>query len=200
MPPLTRTIRQQVTDQIRNEVVSGDLPAGEALRETEFAERYGVSRGPIRDAFLQLSQEGFLSYHANRGVTVRTPPDPDARDLIVSLRLQIESHAIKQGVHQLGESEFAKIDFALQNLHEACKGGDASAIAMCDFAFHEAILISCEGESFLPIWKWLCSQMLMAYTRLENYDQVYQEHAEILAALKIKQFTKIAATLKSNIR
>ena len=56
---ITRTIREQVTNQIRDEVVAGNLPAGHPLREGELAERFGVSRGPIRDAFLQLSQEGF---------------------------------------------------------------------------------------------------------------------------------------------
>ena len=200
MPPLTRTIRQQVTDQIRNEVVSGDLPAGEALEKPNSLNGTVSVEVPFAMHFSNFPKKVFCPNHANRGVTVRTPPDPAARDLIVSLRLQIESHAIKQGVQHLDESEFAKIEFALQNLHEACNGGDASAVAMCDFSFHEAILISCKGESFLPIWKWLCSQMLMAYTRLENYEQVYQEHVQIFEALQTKRFSKIAASLKSNIR
>ena len=38
---------------VSNEVVAGNLPAGRPLREGELAERFGVSRGPIRDAFLQ---------------------------------------------------------------------------------------------------------------------------------------------------
>ena len=82
MAQLTRTIREQVTNQIRDEVVAGKLPAGQPLREGHLAERFGVSRGPIRDAFLQLSQEGFLVYQANRGVTVRKPPEQGHRELM----------------------------------------------------------------------------------------------------------------------
>ena len=52
-----RNVREQVTDQIRAELLLGKFKAGEAMREIPLAERFNVSRGPIRDALLQLSQE-----------------------------------------------------------------------------------------------------------------------------------------------
>ena len=58
--PVDRTIREQVADQIRADVISGKLAGGTSLREQALAEQYGVSRAPIRDALLQLTQEGLL--------------------------------------------------------------------------------------------------------------------------------------------
>ena len=200
MALITRTIREQVTNQIRDEVVAGNFPAGEPLREAELAERFGVSRGPIRDAFLQLSQEGVLAYQANRGVTVRPAPKAENRDFIISLRQQIECFVIRRGLVQLPGGGTASLKAALEDLKTACAGGDAAAVARCDMAFHEAMLLACGGDDFLPIWKWLCSQMLLAYSRLENYQQVYDEHVAILAALKSGRKQASVAAVKANIR
>ena len=126
MGSISRTIREQVTSQIRDELVAGNFPAGATLRESELAERFGVSRGPIRDAFLQLSNEGFLAYQANRGVTVRHPPDPEDRQFITSLRLQLESHVVKKGIAKLSEESMRQIESALENLKAACDSGDVA--------------------------------------------------------------------------
>jgi DNA-binding GntR family transcriptional regulator len=199
MALIARTIREQVTNQIRDEVVAGNFPAGEPLREAELAERLGVSRGPIRDAFLQLSQEGVLAYQANRGVTVRQAPKPENRDFIVQLRQQIECFAIRRGLDQLRKGGTASIQAALDDLKTACASADAAVVARCDMAFHEAVLLACGGDDFLPVWKWLCSQMLLTYSRLENYQQVYDEHVAILAELESGRKQASVAAIKANI-
>lgn len=199
MASITRTIREQVTNQIRDHVVAGSFPAGQPLRESELAARFGVSRGPIRDAFLQLSQEGFLAYQANRGVTVREAPDAKNRDFIVSLRQQIECYVVEDGLDRLDADHLAMIEQSLHDLKQACAGDDVSAVARCDMSFHEAILIGCGGEDFLAIWKLLCSQMLLAYSRLDNYQQVYAEHVQILEACKAGDKQAVITAIRANI-
>ena len=61
-----RSIREQIAEHIRSDIFSGKLDEGEQLRETPLAERFGVSRGPIRDVLLQLSQEGLLISKPNK--------------------------------------------------------------------------------------------------------------------------------------
>jgi len=75
-----------------------------------------------------------------------------------------------------------------------------AAVAKCDMAFHEAILVACNGDDFLPVWKWLCSQMLLTYSRLQNYQQVYDEHVEILEALEGGRKQTAITAMKANIR
>ena len=195
-----RTIREQVTDHIREQVVAGELIPGQALRETQFAERLGVSRGPVRDAFLQLTQEGLLAYRANRGVTVSHPPRVENRELIVSLRQQIEQFVIERGRDQLDDTAWSRLETSLLELRDACDTGDAAAVARHDVAFHETLLTLCRGDDFLPIWKWLCSRMLITYTRLNNYDAVHREHVEILEAIRSGKTSTIAAALTANVQ
>ena len=157
MASLNRTIREQVTDLIRDDVVAGKFPAGQPLRESELAERFGVSRGPVRDAFLQLLQEGFLAYQANRGVTVRNPPDSEDHEFIVSLRQQIECHIVKRGIRNIAEKWWPILEQALDDLKDACVSEDIVPVAKADIHFHEQILIACGGEEFLPMWRKLCA-------------------------------------------
>lgn len=200
MALIQRTIREQVTSQIRDDLVAGSFPAGATLRESELAERFGVSRGPIRDALLQLSQEGFLAYQANRGVTVRHPPDPEDREFITSLRRQVEIYVIKKGLSDLSEDAIKQIESALESLQVACVSGDVAAIARCDMAFHESILIGCGGADLVSAWRQLCARMLLTYTRLDDYQQAYREHAEILKALRAKKKQATIAAIKANIK
>ncbi len=196
-----RTIREQVTDQIRDDVVAGKFKSGEPLRESEVAKRLGVSHGPVRDAFLQLTQEGFLAYQANRGVTVRQPPNTENREFIVSLRQQVELFVVRRGFHLLAlDRNVDRLETALRELKVACLSEEVASIARTDMAFHQVILEICDGIDFLPLWKWLCSQMLIAYSRLDDYEQVYQEHAQIFDAMRSGKKQAATNALKANIR
>ena len=61
-----RSMREQICDTVRAEVCSGIMTNDQPVREQPLAERFGVSRGSVRDALLQLSQEGVLVYRPNR--------------------------------------------------------------------------------------------------------------------------------------
>ncbi|MEM1208814.1 MAG: GntR family transcriptional regulator [Planctomycetota bacterium] len=197
---ITRTIREQVTAKIRDQLVSGEFDGGQVLRETEMANRFGVSRGPIRDAFLQLSQEGFLAYQANCGVTVRHAPNPEHRSFIVSLRRQIEEFGIREGLKSISEESLGNIEAALASLRDACASNEVADVARADMAFHEAILVACSGDEFVGAWRQLCSRMQMAYTRLEDYGEVYAEHASIFEAVRQRDVGATLHAITQNLR
>ena len=197
--PISRTIREQVTGQIRDEVVGGLLAPGSVLRETELAARFGVSRGPIRDAFLQLSNEGYLAYQPNRGVTVRHPPDREDRAFIADLRRQIEVHVTARGASNLDPGSLEEPRGALVDLRIACDSHDIASVRRCDLAFHEAILVACGGETLVPAWKQLCSRMALAYERLTDHQEVYEEHERIFRALEARDLSALTERLRANI-
>ncbi len=198
MPPLT--VREQVTTLLRDQLVAGMYPGGHVLREVELAKRLGVSRGPVRDAFLQLTQEGFLAYAANRGVTVKHPPNMRNRKFIVSLRTQIETFAVKTGLADMTDEAMQQVEEALMELKRACSGDNPAAVARSDMEFHKAILLGCGGEDFLEAWRQLCSKMLMTYSRLGNYHEVYDEHLKIWESVKKRDKDAVIEALKDNIR
>jgi DNA-binding GntR family transcriptional regulator len=65
------TSLNQVTDVLRQDILTGHLAPGERLVELELAERYGCGRASVRSALVALEKEGLIDRRANRGATVR---------------------------------------------------------------------------------------------------------------------------------
>ena len=65
--------REQITDRLREDVFAGRLPAGERVSEASLAGRFGVSRGPIREALSLLTSEGLVVAKQTWGVSVAQP-------------------------------------------------------------------------------------------------------------------------------
>ena len=65
-----QTLREQIVSSLRDSIIKGDLLPGQKLTEPELADRLGISRTPIREAFRQLESEGFLTVMPRRGAIV----------------------------------------------------------------------------------------------------------------------------------
>jgi DNA-binding GntR family transcriptional regulator len=66
-----RTKADVVYEALQGSILSGQIGAGEHLRQEEVAAHWGVSQTPVREAFRRLESEGLVEYAANRGVVVR---------------------------------------------------------------------------------------------------------------------------------
>ncbi|MGH3194005.1 MAG: GntR family transcriptional regulator, partial [Streptosporangiaceae bacterium] len=60
---------------IREQIITGELPAGQQLRQRDLAQRFGVSQTPVREAMRRLESEGLLVCDTHRGFTVVAPDD-----------------------------------------------------------------------------------------------------------------------------
>ena len=67
----SRSLPMLVQQELERMILAGDLPAGSKLNEAAIAERLGVSRGPVREAFRALEESGLVRLEKNRGVFVR---------------------------------------------------------------------------------------------------------------------------------
>ena len=71
--------RRSSQQELERMILAGELPAGSKLNEAAIAERLGVSRGPVREAFRALEESGLVELEKNRGVFVRRDPDRGGR-------------------------------------------------------------------------------------------------------------------------
>ena len=75
-------------------IAAGSAPAGTLLTEGEVAEAIGMSRTPVREAFLRLSTEGLLELYPKRGAVV-TAPSQDEVDQLLQVRSMFEKSAVE---------------------------------------------------------------------------------------------------------
>ncbi|MEU5089157.1 GntR family transcriptional regulator [Streptomyces sp. NPDC021356] len=76
------TLRQQIADALRDEVLAGRLQPGQEFTVKEIAEQYGVSATPVREALVDLSAQGLLESDQHRGFRVREYSTADHREMI----------------------------------------------------------------------------------------------------------------------
>lgn len=197
--PVYRTIREQIAERIRSDVLSRRFEEGVSLREAALAQRFGVSRAPVRDALLQLTQEGLLVAKPNCGVRVGPKPDEAIQPLVVELRRKIEVFALGRMMDRLGAIDLAPWERIVANLKAACEVGELSGIVYCDMAFHRFVIESAGTRELLPIWLPIVSRMMLHYTRHRDWMESHREHAAIAAAVKEGDRERAEALLVQNI-
>lgn len=199
-PLLHRTIREQIVSHLRTEVLTGQLIGGQRLREQPLAERFGVSRGPIRDALLQLTNEGLLVARKNRGVHVRESPGDAIRPLVVDLRRQVETFALDAIFDAVGPGDLDFWHENLQSFRAACEQRDMSRVVEHDMAFHRSIVERVGDEGLTAIWLPVVTHMMLPYSRHRDLLESYQEHRKILAAIRAGDRSLAIARLRHNIQ
>jgi DNA-binding GntR family transcriptional regulator len=128
---------------LREAIVDGELPEGSPLVETQLAAEFAVSRGPIRSALQVLQSEGLVETRSNgRMATVRFGPE-DLDDLL-SVRLELESSAVRRGAAEGADVEPVRAAFDAFRQ----EGATTERLVELDIAFHRA-LVEHGGSRFL---------------------------------------------------
>jgi DNA-binding GntR family transcriptional regulator len=122
--PLTR--REAVERQLREEIVSGVLPAGSVLKDAEVAARLGVSITPIREAIAQLSAEGLIDIAPNRTRRVTQVTQKSALELVDVMAI-LACAGVEWGVDNLTRSHRDQMAKRLQEFVDALARGDVTA-------------------------------------------------------------------------
>ena len=194
-----RNVREQVTDRLREEVLLGKFEPGEPLREIPLAERFKVSRGPIRDALLQLSQEGLLESVPNKGVRVGKVWEGKLVPVMAKVRFDLESFAISELIKNPPEDFSSKINRNLRMFKMACEDKDMPAVVQLDLQFHRLILRECGHVGLESVWLPLLGGMRLPYSRHGMLTESHQEHRQIADAIEQGDKKAAIAALKKNI-
>mgnify|MGYP003888609755 CR=1 FL=1 len=133
-----QNLRGVVAEGIRAAIMAGEYPPGSPLGETELAERFGVSRGPVREALIQLEREYLVRSYPNRGVFVATLTEHEF-DERIKLRTVLEPMALAAARDRMTPALLAEIEARLQRLNEIAASGDQAAYVAADYEFHVAI-------------------------------------------------------------
>ncbi len=193
-------IRDQIADQLRSDIISGDLAPDTKLNEQQLANRFGVSRGPIRDVLLQLTKEGLLVTKSNVGASVNKMLDSSMQQLMVDIRRRIEFHAVKRLKDKMTDEDFAALDAILGRFKESFEKEDFTEVTKADIAFHRYLVEKAGGQELVNLWYPVVLRMRMNYKRIDTPTDGVAEHRAIIDALRSGQTKDAIAALRANIR
>lgn len=136
-----------VYEELREDILSLRIVPGSAIDETALAERFGLSRTPIREALLMLSREDLVKFLPSRSAIVAPHTMSNAHEYMDALVLL--SRALIRLAAEVRKPEHLDEMRARQADHEAAAAnGDFDAIVAADLAFHTAVSVA-SGNEFL---------------------------------------------------
>jgi DNA-binding GntR family transcriptional regulator len=138
MTLVVKTLAEQIFTLVRERIVTGKLPQDSAIRQDALAAELGVSKIPLREAFVRLEQEGLLISHANRGFFVR-PLTVDEAEEVFALRLKIEPEAVGAAAAVASDAERAAAKVAFEDTDRSI-GQHAHDVGKFNRAFHLALV------------------------------------------------------------
>ncbi|MCL4288848.1 MAG: GntR family transcriptional regulator [Thermoleophilia bacterium] len=130
---------QLVTRELRNEILDGFLAPGERIGQAAVAERFGVSRLPVREALRALQNEGLVTIVPNAGARV-VRLDATELDEIYWLRERLEPAAIAESVPLLTAEDLRAIREHAEEMERIAAAGDTAGWLAIDVDFHRTLL------------------------------------------------------------
>lgn len=179
-----RPLARAVLDELRSAIVGGAYPQGERLVEEELAERFGVSRNPIRQALHDLAAEGFVVVEPRRGARVATM---DARDVAELFEMRAPLEGLVAGL-----AAERRTDRQLEELRRVVEAGSAAVadrrldeLPALNTRFHHALadaagnqLLSATLGRLSDIIRWVYAAGIAA-----RAGESWREHAELTDAI-----------------
>lgn len=189
---------QAVAAALRADILSHRSKAGEVLRQERVAERFAVSRMPVREALRILEAEGFIDFVPKRGATVAAISVDELID-VIEMRVALEPLALRRAIPHLTNHELDKAE-ALQTHAE---GAPLAEFGALNNAFHRLLYAPCQRPRLLrqiEILQDVCDRyMRLAASHLDYMDRSHREHRAILSACYRRDAEAAAATLAQHI-
>lgn len=181
-----RKAPQAVLAQMRQAILSGDLPAGSQLREAYIAEEMGISRSPVREALSRLEEEGLVVKVPFKGAFVASV-SPDEIDEIAGIRTQLEPYAVALALPRLKDSDWKSLQRTLNQLQKVA-GRDAAAGIEKHLAFHRFFYEHSGNQTLLALWTdWEAKLRLFFiadHEAFENSRDVAGVHEELMNVIR----------------
>jgi DNA-binding GntR family transcriptional regulator len=172
---------------LRDSILSGHLVPGEIYNEMAIAKELGISRTPVREALLELSTQGLITFLPRKGVMVSHHKRQDVEE-IFELRKAIELAAIEKAAKAPPPRDLAKCEKALANQRKIIKKKDFLAFLQADRMFHTTFSEMTNNRRLVDILENLRDIIdLMgkeALGRAGRWEEVTLEHEKVLEAVK----------------
>jgi DNA-binding GntR family transcriptional regulator len=188
------TAQDAALDRLREDLLSGELRPGEQLVQETLAERYGVSRVPVREALKMLESEGQVDYHPHRGYFVAELSVEDLHE-VYRLRALLEAEAIERAVPHLSDDDVTAIADLLDEVDRAASVPDVVALTNANRRFHFAIF-EASGMTRLSrllaqLWDATDMYRALYFANKPNRDRVAAEHVAMVDALRKRDATTL---------
>ena len=192
----------RIADLLRERIASGIAAPGSRIVELEVARELGVSRSPVREALLRLSEEGLVAILPYRGAIV-VPLQHRRFVELTEFRLALERFALERLIVRGDERAMSRLRAHVAAIRRAVRSGDRRRIADEDLAMHRSLVASSGNAQLERAYDGILAQIRLyigvTTARYERDEELAEEHEAMLAAVERKDARAARALLDAHV-
>jgi DNA-binding GntR family transcriptional regulator len=203
LQPEKPRLADQVYEQIRGHIVEGALPPGTRLIEHRLTQSLGISRTPLREALRRLEQDGLIErFDGGSGLRVTDLTLDGLRELM-GIRAVLEGYCARLAANRITDAELAELLAAHQEAAEALADQDINRLVGANTRFHDGIDRASRSPRCIgminDIRGWVLRFRAAALSDEFTRKRSYNEHAEILDALRERDAERVERLVREHI-
>ena len=200
--PLERRVfREEIREQIIEDILNGRLQPGARIVETRIAQQFGVSQGPVREALRDLELFGFVVSSPFRGTQVRKISTDDLLE-IYPIRAALEGVAARAAAVKIDDATLARLEQLIGSMRAAAERNDHRAEADADHAFHHAIVKASGNHMLEHMWQTMRLSITTCVTHSVTHrslHEIAERHWVVLEALRARDPDRAEHAIRRHI-
>lgn len=196
------TLAEELQQTLEDLIVSGALPPGARLEESELVERHGISRTPVREALRALAGTGLVEMRGARGACVTHIPVPQLIEMF-QLMSAMEGLCARHAARRATSAQREHLNALHAELEQLLSSGDHDRFYAANQAFHDA-LYEASNTSYLAEQTRMLRRRVGVYRRLVTFQPgrmaaTIDEHAAILDAIRLRDSEKAFSAASGHV-
>ena len=194
MPTLTfqpmmesRPIREIAYEVLKHAIITGEIPAGERIVETDYAERLHISRTPLREALRKLERDGLVDAVLRRGVVVRAFTIEDVEE-IYTIRNSLELLTLPAIIEKATAEDIADLRTRLDHMDKLMQERTLDELSPITRAFHRQLTSLCGQHRILRVIEgqdeFITRFSAMAIREEDRLTEAHQEHYRLVELIE----------------
>lgn len=199
---MTNRHADHIAQQLEELIFDGTYADGDRLDEMRLAEKFGVSRTPLREAFQRLAHSGLLELIPRRGAFVRQPGPADLLEMFEAMA-ELEAACGRLAAQRITREALSQLIETNAQCQAAIEADNPDAYYSANSEFHAIIYDQC-GNSYLQNEAQRLHRRLKPFRRQQlrlrgRMAQSMLEHEQILAALTDSDSDQAETTLRDHV-
>ena len=188
----SKSMREKVYDTLKQMIIDGVIKPGERIIETEYSNKFQISRTPIREAIRMLELEGLVESQTTGGVIVKTITREEISE-IYKIRIALESIIIEEIIKKITNQDIKKLERVLKNTKKAFDVKDIEKVFSLFTEFNQTLY----DIASLPKVTGMINNINLYLKRFRKLsidnpsrkEEAFEDHVQILEAIKKKELS-----------
>lgn len=198
-----RPLREIVYEELKREILVGEIAPGTRMMEIELADEMGVSRTPVREAIRKLEKEGLVTIEPRKGAYASDVSIKDMVD-VLEVREDLEAMAAAMAAQRVNEEEKKNLIDATLEYKRAVESEKTEDIIRADERFHQLIVNYSGNKTLVQLFSQVQELALrfryLYYDDFSRYEGMPMEHREIEEAILSGDFDKARVAAGAHVK